>query len=375
MASLSLQNFSTMVEGMAAAVQGSSKKLLNLTVGSVLRAVLESTASLGLWLQYLILQVLQATRLSTSTGTDVDSFVNDFGLTRLPAVSATGTVTVSRLTVGQAAFMPIGATMMTADQTQSFAVTTDATNPAYVAAPVAGYTIGPLVAALTVPVQAVTPGSGGNVLAQTIALISSALPGVDTVTNAAAFTNGADAETDEALKTRFQSYLSTLSKATLGAVGQAVEGVASNLTYALVPNQLPNGASLPGSFVVVVDDGSGDTAAETISLVANAVDAVRALSVTAYVQAASLLAAQISLTITVSSGPKATAQAAVNAALAAFVNALPVGVALPYLRLAQVAFDAAPAVSGVSALLLNGGTSDLTPSCFQVVRARAVVVN
>ena len=34
---LSLQNFSTLVEGMAAAVQGAAKNLLDLTVGSVLR--------------------------------------------------------------------------------------------------------------------------------------------------------------------------------------------------------------------------------------------------------------------------------------------------------------------------------------------------
>ena len=375
MANLSFQNFTTMVENMAAAVQGSSKKLINLTVGSVLRAILEATSSVGLWLQYLILLVLQATRLSTSTGTDVDSFVNDFGVTRLPAVSATGDVTFSRLTTGQAAFIPVGATVMTADQTQSFAVVADTTNPAYTATPNAGFNVGASVASVTVPVEAVTAGSGGNVLSGTIALISAAIPGVDSVTNSAAFANGADGETDAALKIRFQNYLSTLSKATLGAIEEAVESVQSNITYAIATNQLANGTYMPGTFVVVVDDGSGDTPADTITAVANAVDPVRALGTTAIVQAASLLPANISMTISVSSGAKSVAQSAVNVAIFAYVSALPVGATLSYLRLAQVAYDASEIISGVSDLLLNGAMADLTPTTFQVVRATSVAVN
>ena len=372
MANLSLQNFSTMVEGMAAAVQGASNKLVNLTVGSVLRAILEASASVGLWLQYLTLLVLQATRLSTSNGADVDSFVNDFGVTRLPAVSATGSVTFSRLSLGLAAFIPLGSTVLTADQTQSFTVVADATNQAFTGT---GYNVGVQVQSLTVPVQAVTPGSGGNVLAGTIALLSTALPGIDNVTNNAAFTNGADAEADAALKTRFQNYLSTLAKATLGAVENAVSNVADNLTYAIATNQLPNGTQAMGSFVVVVDDGSGNAPASTVATVANAVNPVRALGTTAYVQAASLLPATISLSISVTNGDKPAAQAAVSAALSAFVNALPVGATLPYLKLAQIAFDAAPGGSNVADLLLNNAIYDLVPSAFQVVRVASVVVS
>lgn len=375
MPNLSLQTFTTMVEGMAASVQGASKKLLNLTVGSVLRAILEATASVGLWLQYLILLVLQATRLSTSTGADVDSFVNDFGLTRLAAVCATGEVTFSRLTTGQAAFIPLGATVMTADQTQSFAVMADTTNPAYTTTPTAGYNVGPLVNALTVPVQALNAGTGGNVLAGTIALISAALPGIDSVTNNNDFTNAADGETDAALKRRFQNYLSTLSKATLGAVDVAVMSVSSALTYAIATNQLVNGTYAPGSFVVVVDDGSGNTPSTTVTEVANAVDQVRALGTTAIVQAAAMIGAEISLTLDITAGSKPLAQNAVSVALTNFINALPVGATLSYLKLAQIAFDAVPSMSGISGLTLNGGTSDLVPTPFQVVRAAAIVVN
>ena len=108
---LSLQNFSTVVETMAAAVQGAAAQLLDLTVGSVLRAVIEANASVVLWLQWLVVQVLAATRLATSTGADCDSFGADFGFIRLPAVAAAGQVTFARFTPSVAAFIPVGTTV------------------------------------------------------------------------------------------------------------------------------------------------------------------------------------------------------------------------------------------------------------------------
>jgi uncharacterized phage protein gp47/JayE len=117
---LSLRNFSALVEGMAASVQGAAQSLLDLTVGSVLRAVLEANASVALWVQWLIVQVLATTRLATSTGADCDSFGADFGFTRLPAVVAVGAVTFSRFTPSAAAFIPAGTNVSTADNTLRF---------------------------------------------------------------------------------------------------------------------------------------------------------------------------------------------------------------------------------------------------------------
>ena len=65
---LQLQTFTSLVSSAAAAVQGAASQLVDLTVGSVLRAVLEANASLALWLQWLILQVLRTTRAATSQG-------------------------------------------------------------------------------------------------------------------------------------------------------------------------------------------------------------------------------------------------------------------------------------------------------------------
>ena len=93
---LPLQNFATLVQQMAASVQGAAGQLLDLTVGSVLRALLEASASIALWLQWLILQVLTITRAATSVGPDLDSWMADFSFTRLPGAAASGVVTFGR---------------------------------------------------------------------------------------------------------------------------------------------------------------------------------------------------------------------------------------------------------------------------------------
>ena len=85
---LSLQTFTTLVQNMAAAVQSAATQLLDLTVGSVMRAVLEANASVALWMQWLILQVLQMTRAATSIGSDLDSWMADMSLARLPACTS-----------------------------------------------------------------------------------------------------------------------------------------------------------------------------------------------------------------------------------------------------------------------------------------------
>ena len=128
---LSLQNFTTLMQNMAASVQSAATQLLDLTVGSTLRAVLEANASIALWMQWLILLVLQTTRAATSSDSDLDTWMADFALTRLPAVAATGVVTFTRFTVLGTALVPVGALVRTSDGTQTFAVTVDATNPAW----------------------------------------------------------------------------------------------------------------------------------------------------------------------------------------------------------------------------------------------------
>ncbi len=372
---LNLRTFDAIVTSAAAAVQGAASQVLDLTVGSALRAVLEANAGLGLWLQWLILQVLQTTRAATSSGNDLDTWVADFGLTRLPSVAANGSVTFARFAPVATALVPVGTLVRTSDGTQSFAVTADPTNLAFSAAQ-NGYTLAAGTASVTVPVQASVAGSGGNVLAGTISLIAAAIPGVDTVSNAAPIAGGLDGESDPALRSRFAAFLDSRARATSVAVGYAVSSVQQGLQYTIQENATQSGATQPGSFVVTVDDGTGAPPSALLTAVATAIEAVRPLGSVWTVVPPNVTHATIDMTITTGATLSHAAVAAtVAAAVTSFVNALPVGAALPWSRLAQVAYDASASVANVSAVTLNGGTLDIVPGPGGVVKAGTVTVN
>ena len=105
---LQLRDFASLVSNAAAAVQAASRALVDLSVGSTLRAILEANASIGLWMQWLILRVQRMTRAATSDGEDLDSWVGDYDLARLPAVSAIGQARFARFTATEAALVPAG---------------------------------------------------------------------------------------------------------------------------------------------------------------------------------------------------------------------------------------------------------------------------
>jgi uncharacterized phage protein gp47/JayE len=372
---LTVLNFSTLVERMAAAVQGAAEALIDLTVGSVLRAILEANASIALWMQWLIVQVLAASRLSTSLGADCDSFGADFGFMRLPAVAATGAVTLSRYSTVGSVVIPTGTSLTTVQNAQSFLIIADAENAAFDAT-LGGYVIAAGVSGVTASVVAATTGSAGNVQANTINLIASPIAGVDSVTNQNALTGGVDAESDGAFKLRFGNYLASLAKATNGAVGAAISAIQQGLSYTIQENIDQAGTVLMGNFVVTVDDGSGAPPSALLASVQSAVNAVRPVGTSFAVQAPQVIDANVTINI-VPSSPSLlnTAIAAVGSAVADYIGALPVGATMSYTRLAQIAYDASAVVSNLSALKLNGDTADIATTPSQVVRAGMIVVS
>jgi uncharacterized phage protein gp47/JayE len=372
---LNLQNFTTLVQNAAAAVQGASTALLDLSVGSVLRAVLEASSSVALWLQWLILQVLSMTRAATSTGSDLDSWMADYGLTRLPAIAASGNVTFSRFTPSNAALIPVGAEVSTADSTESFSVIAVTTNPAWNAAQ-NGYAIAAGVAAVSVPVVALTLGTVGNVQPNTITLLATAIPGIDQVTNPLAFTGGTNAETDAAFRARFVNYINSRSLATPIAIGNAIAGIQQGLTYLLQENTDPAGDTVMGFFTVTINDGSGNPPASLISTVTAAIEAVRPVGSRYAVLPPTPIAAAISLDVTLSpAGSLATVASEITTAITDFVATLAIGATLPISRLAQLAYDADPSVINVTSLSINGANADLVPPATGVITTASVVVN
>lgn len=372
---LPLKNFASLVADMSAAVQVAGSQLVDVSVGSVLRAVIEANASLALWMQWLIMLVLSLTRASTSSGADLDTWMADFGLTRLPGVAATGTVTFARITSGVQALVPAGAIVRSADGTVTAAVMQDTTRVDW-SASAAGYVLAASATSADYPVAVTTPGIAGNVLAGSLSQLSTAIPGVDSVSNASALQGGTDAESDVLLRNRFQAYINSRSRATLTAVEFAVGSVQPGLKFVVAENQDANGQTHVGNFVVTVDDGSGAPPGSLLGAVYSAVDAVRPVGTTFAVLPPQVVSAAVVLTLDVQPGGNVAAiSGAVAAQITAWVQALGIGASLPVSRIAGLAYATDPAVANVTMISINGGPYDLTPPVNGVVRLATLVVN
>ena len=369
---LSTQSFSTFVSNAVAAIQGAATQLVDLTVGSILLSAMEATAALAVWLQGLGLQIAALTRFATSFGTDADSWAADFGFYRIAAKQATGSVTFARFTATNAASIPLGTVVQTADGTQSYAVIADTTQPAYNAS-TQTYVIAAGTPSASVTVQSVNAAAAANVGAGIISVLGSALPYVDTVSNPIAFMNGADAELDPAFKIRFVLWIAALSRATKTAVNSALEGLSTTINFTLVENYSYAGAWQPGYFYVIVDDGTGYPSAAYLSAAYAAIDAVRPLTSTFGVFAPVVEVANLALTLTTSGVVHATATAAAQAALSAYVDLLATGAPLPLTRIASVAYGIA-GVTNVTGITVNGVAADLSATAQQIIKAGTVAV-
>lgn len=374
MASLNVKDFTTLVRDQVTAIQGRAAGLVDFTIGSLLRAITESNASVLQWLQQLIVTLLATTRAATSSGADLDSWMADFGFFRLAASYATGSVTYARFTPTNSALIPIGSLVGSTDGSQQYSVTVDTTNPLYNAT-LGGYLIPAGTATATVPVIASIAGAAGNALIGTVTVIVGTISGVDTVTNSAVFANGVDPEEDSAFRARFVLWVQSLSKATKAAIGYALSSMQQGVSYTLTENQDYSGNTLYGYFYAVVDDGSGAPSGAFLVSAGAAIESVRGFTTRYGVFAPVLVTANVSMTIT--TDPTVTHSvvvASVTTAIQSYISGLKLGQILPFTQLAAIAYGVSPAVTNVSGVLLNGGTADLGATNKQVIRPGTVTV-
>lgn len=367
MATLPTKSFNQIVIDTTAGIQGRAAKLINFSQGSSLRAIVEGFAGLFLWFQVLVLKLLQASRLSTSSGIDVDTFTADFmplvtgtASPRLGAQASSGTVTYTRFTAAAVScFVPVGATLSTNDgNSTKFTVTTNLTFATYQAGPPAGYLLPSSVASIVVPVQCAVAGIIGNISVGAIGTITSAVVGLDTVSNTAAFTNGANQESDSALKQRFSAYILGLARGDYFGLNASIEGASVTVQWTLTENYNFDGSYHPGYFLVITDDGSGTPSPAFLTLITNAAQAVRPLGIQCAVLSPTIMLANVSMQIKTATGyDHNTVVAQVVAAIALNINNLGLGVSLPWTQLASWAYMI-PGVTSVSNVLLNGSAGD-----------------
>jgi uncharacterized phage protein gp47/JayE len=356
---LPTRSFVDIVRDMSAGMTASAGRLIDVSVGSVLRAIIEANAAIVLWVQWLVLLALQATRASTCTGADLDSWMADFSFSRLPAATASGSATFSRFSGIAPTFVPAGMLLKTQDGLVSFTVSGDPSNPAW-QPQLATYALAPGVLAIDLPIAAVVAGQAGNVLASTITMLASAVPGVDTVNNGTATNGGHDPETDQAFRSRFTNFFASRSRATIDAIGYAISLVGTDLSYVILENVDAVGNARPGNMLIVVDDGSGSLAEPLLTSLSLAVESVRPVGTTFTIQPPQTIQVQVSLSVLLPVDLSLSAtQNELQSAIQSYIGSLSIGTSLSITRISQIAYQTEVRIINVANVTLNGQATDL----------------
>ena len=369
---ISTQSFATMVQNQIASIQTAASTLINFTSGSILRAYVQANAGVSVWLESLALQVAALSRYSTSYGADADTWGLDWGYYRAQGGVSSGQVTFYRYTPTNAATVPVGLIVMTADGTQTFTVVADTTNAAWNGSN--GFTIAPGISSVTVTCQSVNYASATNVAANSITLIQGSVSGVDYCNNTSPFTGGAGAQTDAAYKTGFPPYLLTLARGTVGAITGAVTGIQTGAQCNVIENYTYVGAPQAGFLTVIVDDGTGSPGTTFMTAAQTAVNNMRSGGIQVGVYAPTIITANVTFTISTSSGyVHASLVTLAQNAVTGYINSLLDGQQLSWSYIADVIYASSPGIYDVTNVLLNGGTADLVPaSVIYVIKAGTV---
>ena len=378
MATLPTRSFDQIVTNISTGIQGRSARLVDFSKGSPLRAIAEGFSGLFLWFQALVLLLLQASRLSTASNEDVDTFTGDFQVYRLRAQSASGIALLSRTTVGNTTvFIPVGSLFQTQGADQKYKVTANATFTGW-SADLNGYTLAANTKSIQVPIEAVTAGVDSNVIAGAINQFASPLTGLDTVTNPAGLLNGFDSEPDGRVKDRFAAFILGLSRGNYYGTEYAILSTGITVQWTLVEDFDYAGNWRPGYYYVVADDGSGAPSTEFMTAVTEAVNRVRPLSIQAGCFPPLVTDAVVSMIVYTGSGyDHNTVCGLVAQALEDNINLLGLGNGLDFAILASWAYTV-PGVTRVSSVLLNGLSGDaasIAPNEQATIKCQSAIVS
>lgn len=383
---LPVQTYDQIVAAQIAAAQANNPNPFNTSPGSVILALINSNAGNSLWLQALATTLLAITRLSTSSGIDVDTFIQDFGFSRYQGNPASGSVTFSRATDTVPGKVPVGILISDSSTNLNFIITVDSTNPHYVPGDNA-YEINSGTPTLIVPATCVVNGVIGNVgIGQIDTILNQSLtPGFDTVSNAGAFTNGADPWSDTLTKQNFLLYIQSLSRATYQAIAFIVSTTTNGSEvvkrYNIVENYNEAGNPQLGYFYVVIDNGTGSSASTTLkNLVSDAVNNYRGLTIQYNIDKATFIAITITVSVKLVAQPTETqAQITVNItnALQAYAASIPFNQYFLYSKISEIVYDSDPNILSIPSTappVLNGSNIDIAGNNLQVFGIPSVSV-
>jgi len=299
-------------------LQSLDPRIIDFNIGSVLNSILDAPAAEMEQIWNALTNAFTAAYVSTATGEDLDNKAADFGLVRREATYSTGYVTFGRSSSFNQDFtIPVGTIVQTISTTTTsgtqFQTTADVILPAN------------QLNVSSVPIQAVTAGSTGNIAANAISVISSPPAGIETVANPAVTAGGTDQESDADLRARIPLYLSSLARGTrdsLEAAALSVNGVASVSIF----EDFYDDPITPGYVEVYVADSSGNATDAMIAAVQTQMDDYRAVAVTVMVKKPISLDMNVKCWITVEAGySTSTVSANVATAITDFFSRLKLG--------------------------------------------------
>lgn len=225
-------------------------ELTGLTRNSAVFHILAAAANEDAEQYFQITRLRQLFSIDTATGSDLDlraAEIQPGTVTRRQPLAASGDVVFSRPgTTGT--IVIVSGTLVAASDTDGL-VKFRTTSPTTIDA---GNTT-----SAAVNVVAVEAGERGNVAAGAIVKLVSRIPGVTGVTNAAAFSNGRDRESDANFRGRIKAFVQSLSRGT----PTALEGFANTVILADGRRVLFSKVVEPivpdGTVSLYIDDGTG----------------------------------------------------------------------------------------------------------------------
>jgi len=283
----------------------------------------------------------------TAQGQALDLHAEVAGLVRLPPRCACGILRFSRALPGTAVTIPAGTLCLNREGTLRFQTKAEGVIPE-------GETY------VDVPAEAMIAGPLGNVAAETVRVLLSALPGVSAVTNPDPFSGGKAGESDEELRTRLLETLATppdcANRAYYRAVAARHPGVRS-------VKLLPRHRGV-GTLDVVVACAPGFDAAQVLAQLQEEYQKAREIGTQVLVRQAEALPVEVAVLLVTAPGyDPAEVATHCRLAIARYFSSLEIGQPLLVARLSGSLLE----VEGVENFRFLSPAGDVTPNQDQMV--------
>jgi len=202
-----MATFEDYLQSMATYARGQTPELTDLRAGSVYRSILEAIA--------MQLELIEAGAADLADGAIREAAYQLWTFDRRPAAAASGTLRfTATATIGSDITIPAGTQARAPGTDKVYRTLAQATFPAGAA----GSTLNVLVASIGA-------GASFNTAAATITELVIPIAGLS-VSNPAALTNGADAESDDERQQRFATFVRSIHRGTADSIAYAAEQTA-----------------------------------------------------------------------------------------------------------------------------------------------------